>query len=147
MAPIFQHYKVLFCWSFLVFSCPPGGGGQLKAQLCTYVRTSVRTSVATNSTSQYLWFWMRYLSEIFWRHSWDVPTLVPHDFDFLVCLSVCSLSHFLTEIRLSLDISSSRWPIFFKFSGDIPGIFLHLFIASLPYWYYVNSGYLQFWMS
>ena len=103
---------------------------------------------------------MRYLSEIFWRHSWDVPTLVPKNSKFLVCLSVCSLSHFLTKIRLSLDISSSRWAIFFKFSGDIPWMFLHLFkkfqiscmsvslfIASLPYWYYVNSGYLQFWMS
>ena len=70
---------------------------------------------------------MRYLSEIFWRHSWDVPTLVPNNSDFLVCLSVCSLSHFLTEIRLSLDISSSSWAIYFKFSGDIPGIFLQSF--------------------
>merc|ERR1711954_566507 len=51
---------------------------------------------------------MRYLSEIFWRHSWDVPTLVPHDSDFLVCLSVCLLSHFFTIIRLSLDNSRSR---------------------------------------
>ena len=154
---------------------------------------------------------MRYLSEIFWRCSWYVCSLVSKNSKFLVCLSVCSLSHFLTEIRLSLDISSSRWAIFFKFSGDIPGMFLHLFkiisdfsyvchsvhcltsllklgylwislvldelsfsnfqkaflgyfytssrwfqiyclsvslfIASLPHWYHVNSGYLQFWMS
>ena len=136
---------------------------------------------------------------------------VQNNFRFLLCLSVCSLSHFLTEIRLSLDISSSRWAIFFKFSGDISGMFLHLFkilsdflyacqsvhcptsllklgyiwisvvlddlsfsnfwetfpgcfctsmkqflnscmsvslsIASLPYWYHVNSEYLLLWMN
>ena len=42
---------------------------------------------------------MRYLSEIFWRHFWDVGTLFPNNFEFLVCLSVCQLAYFLTEIR------------------------------------------------
>ena len=56
----------------------------------------------------YLSFWMRYLSELFWRYSCDVPTLVPNNSKNLVCLSVCSLPHFLTEIRLILDICSSR---------------------------------------
>ena len=46
----------------------------------------------------YLKFWMRYLSEIFWRHSWDVGTLFPNNSEFLVCLSVCQLAYFLTEI-------------------------------------------------
>ena len=30
-----------------------------------------------------------YLSEIFWRHSLDVVTPFPNNFEFLVCLSVC----------------------------------------------------------
>ena len=34
----------------------------------------------------------------FWRHSWDVGTLVPNNSEFFVCLSVCYLAHFLTEI-------------------------------------------------
>ena len=42
---------------------------------------------------------MRYLSEIFWRHSQDVCSLVPNNYKFLVCLSVCQLAYFLTEIR------------------------------------------------
>ena len=36
----------------------------------------------------YLQFWIRYLSEIFWRHSWDVGTLVQNNSEFFVCLSV-----------------------------------------------------------
>ena len=43
-------------------------------------------------------FWMRYLSEIFWTYSWDVPTLVPIISKLLVCLSVCQLAYFLTGI-------------------------------------------------
>ena len=42
---------------------------------------------------------MRYLSEIFWRHSWNVCRLFLNTYKFLVCLSVCQLAHFLTEIR------------------------------------------------
>ena len=45
-------------------------------------------------------FWMRYLSEIFWRLSWNVCTLHPNNFEFLVCLSVFQLAYYLTEIRL-----------------------------------------------
>ena len=45
---------------------------------------------------------MSYLFHIFRRHSWDVSTLVQNNFIFLVCLSVCSLPHFLTENRLSV---------------------------------------------
>ena len=40
---------------------------------------------------------MRYLSEIFWRHSWDVCKLVPNNSGIHVCLSVCQLAYFLTE--------------------------------------------------
>ena len=45
----------------------------------------------------YLKIWIRYLSEIFWRHSWDVGTLVPNHSEFLVCLSVSQLTYFLTS--------------------------------------------------
>ena len=37
----------------------------------------------------YLQFLMRYLSENFWRHSWDVFTLVSKNSEFFVCQSVC----------------------------------------------------------
>ena len=47
----------------------------------------------------YLKFWMRYLFKTFWRHSWDVGTLVPNNCELLVCLSVFQLDYFLTEIR------------------------------------------------
>ena len=40
----------------------------------------------------------RYISEIFWRHFWDVGTLIPNKSEFLVCLSVCYLAYIFTEI-------------------------------------------------
>ena len=46
----------------------------------------------------YLQIWIRYLSKIFWSHSWDICTLVPNNSEFFACLSVCYLAHFLTEI-------------------------------------------------
>ena len=41
---------------------------------------------------------MRYLSEIFWRHSWGLGTLFPNNSEFLVCFSVCLFAYFYTEI-------------------------------------------------
>ena len=103
---------------------------------------------------------MSHLFQILGRHSWDISALVQNNHRFLVCLSVCSLTHFLTDIMLTVDISSSGWASFLKFSGDIPGMFANqfqifpfflyfvsLFIASLPYWNYINIGYIQFKMS
>ena len=52
---------------------------------------------------------MSYLFQIFGRHSLDVSALVQDNFRFLVCLSVCSLPHFLTDIMLTVDISSFGW--------------------------------------
>ena len=34
----------------------------------------------------YLQFWMRYISDTFWRDSWGVGTLVPNKGDFFICL-------------------------------------------------------------
>ena len=142
-----------------------------------YVDHSVHclTSLLKLGYQWYLMFWVSYLSQIFQRYTLDVCTLVSNSFRFLVCLSVCSLPHFLTEIRLSVispvldelsfwnfleiylgcltlvannfrfllclsvcslprfltdimltvDISSSGWASFLKFSGDIPGISVH----------------------
>ena len=96
----------------------------------------------------------------FGTHSWNVSALVQNNLGFLVGLSVCSLPHFLTDIMSTVDSSSSGWATFLKFSEYISRMFVNwfkyfqifcmsvsMFIASLPHWYYVNSGYLQFWMS
>ena len=50
------------------------------------------------SLQRYLQFWIIYLSEISWRHSWDVGILFPNNSEFHVCLSVCQFAYFLTEI-------------------------------------------------
>ena len=41
---------------------------------------------------------MNYLFETFWRHCLDIGALFPSDCEFLVCLSVCQLAYFFTEI-------------------------------------------------
>ena len=41
----------------------------------------------------YLQFWKKYLPDIFWRHSWDVCTLIQNNSEFLICLSVCYRGH------------------------------------------------------
>ena len=45
---------------------------------------------------------MSYLSQIFWKYFWDISLLILNNFRFLVCLSVCSLPHFLTEYTFSV---------------------------------------------
>ena len=47
----------------------------------------------------YLLSWMRYLSEIVWKHSWDLFTLFQNKCKLLLCLSVCQSAYFLTYIR------------------------------------------------
>merc|ERR1711954_54853 len=79
----------------------------------------------------YLQFWMRYLSEIFWRHSQDISGLFPNYFEFLVCLSVCLLAYFLTEIGLICGYLQfwRRYlsEIFWRHSQDIFGLFQNYF--------------------
>ena len=36
---------------------------------------------------------------MFWRHSWDVCTLVPNNLKFCVCMSVFSLAYFITDCK------------------------------------------------
>ena len=81
---------------------------------------------------------MRYLSEIFWRHSWDVRTLFPNESEFHVCLSVCLFAYFLTKIR-QRHISGSGWDICLKFFGDIPEIFVQFFQITTNFLYVCQS--------
>ena len=75
---------------------------------------------------------MTYLSEIFCRHTWDVCSLVPNNFKFLVCLSVCSLPHFLTKIPLS--VKSLVRGTFLDVSALVQKRFLVcLSVCSLPH--------------
>merc|ERR1711954_162533 len=87
----------------------------------------------------YLQIWIRYLSEIFWRHSWDVGTLVPNNSEFFVCLSVCYLAHFLTEITQILRYIQIWIRYLSEFFGDIPWMFVHLFQIILNFLYVCQS--------
>ena len=103
---------------------------------------------------------MIYLSEIFWRCSQDVSTLILNNSEILVCLSVCSLAYFLTEIRqiqgylLFLMIYLSD--IFWRHTWDIftlfPNNFKFLVCLSVHQLAYFHNeirpiqGYLLFWM-
>ena len=78
---------------------------------------------------------MRYLSEIFWRHSWDVCTQLPNNYKFLVCLLVLLLAYFLTEIR-QIWIYLLIWKSYlFEFFRNIPGIFLALPLPFGQIWH------------
>ena len=108
----------------------------------------------------YLLFWMRYVSEIFWRHSWDVSTLVSNKSEFLVCLSVCQLAQFFTEITQILGYLQF-WirylsEIFGRHSWDVGTLFSNRskFLVCLSvclFAYFFTEirqiyGYLKFWM-
>ena len=96
---------------------------------------------------------MRYLSEIFWRHSWDVCTLVPIDSEILVCLSVYYLAYFLTKITINyitpvldkisfsnfLEIFLGCCYICYKWFW-ISCMSVSLLVCLLPYWNYENKG-------
>ena len=105
----------------------------------------------------YLTFWIRYLSEIFCRHSWDVLTIFPNTFNFLyVSQYVCWLT-FSLKLGQYRYISCTGWDIFLKIFGRFPGINLQLFQIILNFVYVCQSiswltfllkldkkGYLQF---
>ena len=88
-------------------------------------------------------FLMSYLSQIFWRQFWDVCTLILNDFSFLVCLSVCSLPHFLTEISVSMISPVVDELSFSNFLELFPDVFtlvtnnfrflVYLSVFPLPY--------------
>ena len=56
---------------------------------------------------------------------------VLNDLGFLVCLYVCSLAHFPTDIMLTLEISSSGQTFMLQFSGDIPGMLIWAKLGDL----------------
>ena len=77
---------------------------------------------------------MRYLSEISWRHSYDVCTQVPNNYEFLVWLSVFwmrSLSEFFWR---------HSWFDFYTCSKEIwiCCMSVILLFGLLPYWNYTN---------
>ena len=87
----------------------------------------------------YLKFWMRYLSEIFQRLSWDVFAMIPNNSEFLVCLSVCQLAYFLTKIRLIQGylqfcmryLSEIFWRHFQGISGLFPNYYEFIVCLSV----------------
>ena len=82
---------------------------------------------------------MRYVSETFWRHSRDIGSPVPNNYDFLyLCQSVCWHT-LLLKLDKYRDISSSGWDIFLKFFGDIPGMLVHYFQIILNFLYVSQS--------
>ena len=91
----------------------------------------------------YLQFCRRYLSEFFWRLSWDVYILYPNNSEFFVCLSVCQLAYFLTDIRQMQRylLFWMRYPseIFWRHSWDF--VICYLFICDKtcrpPYTIYI----------
>ena len=92
----------------------------------------------------YLQFWIRYLSEFFWTHSWDIGTLAQNNSEFLVCLSYCQMAYFLTEIR-QIQGYFKFWmiylcEIFWRYFCDIPTLvpnifnfFVYLSVFQLAY--------------
>ena len=82
----------------------------------------------------YIQFCMRYLSEIFLRHYWDVSTLVPNTLNFL-CVSQ-SVS--FTEIR-QIQGYIQFWMIYLSDFLDIPRILIHQFQRILNFVYVCQS--------
>ena len=70
---------------------------------------------------------MRYLSEIFWRHSQDVSKLFPKIINFLYVRQSVSWLTSLLKLDKCRNISCSGQDIFMKFLRDILRMFLHYF--------------------
>ena len=70
--------------------------------------------------------WIRYFSENFWNHSWEVFTPFPNNQNFFVCQSVSWLTSLL-KLDKYRDIFCPGWDIFLNFFGDIPEMFLHFY--------------------
>ena len=82
---------------------------------------------------------MKYHSENFLWHSWDVGTRFQILLNFLyVCQSVSWLT-FLLKLDKCRDISGSGWDIFLKFLGDIPWLLVDYFQLVLNFLYVCQS--------
>ena len=102
----------------------------------------------------------RYLWKTSWRHFQDFDTLVPNNAEFFVCLSVCQLAYFLTEIRLMWGfiqfwmryLSEIFWRLSwnkFTFNPNNSEFLVFLSVCQLAYFptkIKLIWGYLQFWM-
>ena len=104
---------------------------------------------------------MRYLTKFFWRHSLGVGTLVPNVSEFLVCLSVCQLADYLTEItqilgylqfRLKYLFENFLWRHYWDVGTFVPinsdfflyvshsGIQISILLKLYRYWDIFSSG-------
>ena len=86
-----SHFNEIHFWIFLRYSWDVGSLVPNSYDLFVCLSVCYLAHFLTEITQilGYLQIWIRYLSEIFWRHSWDVGTLVPNNSEFLVSLSVC----------------------------------------------------------
>ena len=110
---------------------------------------------------RYLQFWMKYVSEILGKQSWDVPKLVTNIFKFFVCLSICQLAYFLTKIRpiqvyllyWMRYLSEKFWRLSwnkFTINSNNSEFLVCLSVCQLAYFLTeirLIWGYLQFWMT
>ena len=120
----------------------------------TYFLTEIRI------LQGYLQFQMRYISEICWTHSQDISLQFQNHFDFFVCLSVCQLAYFLTEIRIIQGYLQFQMryisEFFWRHSQDISeqfsdyfDFFVFLSVCQLAQFLSeirILQGYLQFQM-
>ena len=84
---------------------------------------------------RYLQFWLRYISEFFWRLSWNVCILDPNISEcFYVCQSVSWLTSLL-KLGLYGYNSISGWDIILKMVMDISGMFVQKIKIILKFLY------------
>ena len=65
--------------------------------------------------------------------------IFPNDSEFLVCLSICQLAYFLTEIRQIQGYLKFWMRYLSEIFGDIPGMLVHYFQIILNFMYVCQS--------
>ena len=117
------------------------------------------TSLLKSHKYKLLQFWMRYISEIYWRHSWDFDTLFPNNSDFFMSVSLL-VGYFVTEIRQIWGYLHFQmryiFEIFWRHSWDVCTLIQNNseFLVCLSVCQFVTSllklekiwGYLHLWM-
>ena len=101
----FMNIRTGAPWAPEIFRWPTSGGVNSRTRsVCISVSLNLSGHLTwtLNISIPSWWNWTKLFGEIFfwnfWRHSWDVGTLIPNESEFLVCLSVCYLAYSLTEI-------------------------------------------------
>ena len=105
----------------------------------------------------YILYWMRYLSEIFLRHSQDISRLFTDNFEFLVCLLVGLLFNKIRPIQVYIlywkrYFSENFWRLslnIFAINPNNDEFLVSLSVCQLAHFFTdirLIWGYLQFWM-